>query len=102
MNKKNDPRPIYRIVFVQQDKIEALYAQYISEETLVGFIEADGILNIDDTKDMLNLKEVRRCYIPLHTIVRIDEVTLEHVSESQDNISHLPHAFKKSTSTVNK
>ena len=32
--------PLYRILFVQQDKLYEIYAEFISEETLIGFIEA--------------------------------------------------------------
>ena len=92
---KSTERPIYRIVFVQHEDIQEIYAQYISEETLVGFIEADTLLEFDHAKNNVNIKEVRRCYIPLHNIIRIDEVSWQTGDDTKDNISHLPHAFKK-------
>lgn len=92
---KSTERPIYRIVFAQHEDIQEIYAQYISEETLVGFIEADTILEYDQAKNNVNIKEVRRCYIPLHNIIRIDEVFWQTDGGAKDNISHLPHAFKK-------
>ena len=95
--QKNPPteRPIYRIIFIQQEEVQEIYAQYISEETLVGFIEADTLLEFAP-QAVINPKEVRRCYIPLHNIIRIDEVFLQTGNEAKDNVSHLPHAFKKS------
>lgn len=92
---KQTERPIYRIVFTQQDEVQEIYAQYISEETLVGFIEADTLLEFDKVKMQVDPKEVRRCYIPLHNIIRIDEVSWQTDGDLKDNISHLPHAFKK-------
>ncbi len=93
----NSERPvIYRIVFSQEEEVHEIYAQYISEETLVGFIEADTLLEFGQTKASVDPKEVRRCYIPLHNIIRIDEVSWQTDDQVKNNISHLPHAFKKS------
>lgn len=93
-------RPIYRILFAQQKEIKEIYAQYISEETLVGFIEADTLLDYDPSTAIVDYTEVRRCYIPLHNILRIDEVNPQSAEKNSgkvlDNVSHLPHAFKKS------
>lgn len=93
--KNSSDHPIYRIIFVHQEDLQEIYAQYISEETLVGFIEADSLLEMNQTHQILNTKEVRRCYIPLHNIIRIDEIFLKSATETKDNVSHLPHAFKK-------
>ncbi len=97
---KNE-RLIYRILFIQQDELKELYSQYISEETLVGFIEADTLLVHDSSGQwVVESTEVKRCYIPLHTIVRIDEIILDgplKKSAGASNVSHLPRAFKKST-----
>lgn len=101
---KSEFSPIYRIVFLQQEDIKEIYAQYISEETLVGFIEADTLIDYDPAKAIVNTSEVRRCYIPLHTILRIDEVMPDNLlqkSSDNSNVSHLPHAFKK-TDTAKK
>jgi hypothetical protein len=88
--------PIYRIIFTYQEDVQQVYAQYISEETLMGFIEADALLEYDPTqKGVVDPKEVRRCYIPLHNIVRIDEISVPGNGDTKDNVSHLPHAFKK-------
>jgi hypothetical protein len=88
--------PIYRIIFTHLEETQEIYAQYISEETLVGFIEADTLLELDQTTLAVNPKEVKRCYIPLHNIIRIDEIFWQTGAEVKDNIRHLPHAFKKS------
>lgn len=96
MNKTADHSPIYRIIFTQLETLQEIYAQYLSEETLMGFIEADTLLEFDSAQRIINPKEVRRCYIPLHNIVRIDEVSVHNSNEVRDNISHLPHAFRKS------
>lgn len=92
---QNSEHPIYRIIFSHLEETQEIYAQYISEETLVGFIEADTLLEFNQSKMVINPKEVKRCYIPLHNIIRIDEVFWQNNVDIKDNIRHLPHAFKK-------
>ena len=100
--------PIYRIIFVQHEKIYEIYARFLTEESLMGFIEIEELifqetkssLLVDPTEEKLQaeFKGVRRCYIPLHTILRIDEVVHEgHAritdidqSEPKSNVSRLP------------
>lgn len=98
MNSKNE-RPIYRIIYIDQEERREIYAQYISEETLVGFIEADSLLELPkNQQSSVPTKDLHRgrCYIPLHNIVRIDEVFLKSTQDGKDNVSHFPHSFKKS------
>lgn len=75
---------IYRIIFTQENKLYQIYSKYISEETLMGFIEVDELLFNDASTVLLDASEerlklefkgVKRSYIPLHAIYRIDEVT---------------------------
>lgn len=101
MTKKVEP--IYKILFVQQEKLYEIYAEFISEETLIGFIEAENIIFSEDNGMVLDpneerlkneFKAVKRSYIPLHTIVRIDEVVKEGPAKiyntEGNNISHFP------------
>ena len=100
--------PIYRIIFIQHEKIYEIYARFLTEESLMGFIEIEELifqemkssLLVDPTEEKLQaeFKGVRRCYIPLHTILRIDEVVHEgraritdaDQSEKKSNVSRLP------------
>lgn len=76
----------YRVMFTQQEKQYEIHAKYISEEGLMGFIEVEELV-FDDTKSPLlvdpkeekianEFKGVERFYIPMHNIIRIDEVEL--------------------------
>ena len=104
--------PIYRILFYQQDKLYEVYAKYLTEESLMGFIEIEELLFqdtksgivLDPTEEKLRaeFKSVKRSYIPLHTIIRIDEVMQEGPASIKDasegvkksgNVSHLPFGF---------
>lgn len=108
-----DRQPIYRVVFAQNDKLYEVYSRYLTEESLMGFIEIEELLFhdvsssivIDPNEEKLRaeFKDVKRSYIPLHTILRIDEVIKEGSAkmtpsgksiEKKGNVSHLP--FKKS------
>ncbi len=94
---------IYRVIFTQQGKTYEIYAQFISEEGLMGFIEveelifADASVLIDPSEERLRLEftDVKRCYIPMHAIARIDELMKYTPSTNEklkkaDNISHFP------------
>lgn len=99
---------MYRVVFHQDGKMYEIYAEYISEESLVGFLEMEDLIFtdtpsgivLDPHEDKLRqeFKNVRRTYIPIHLVIRIDEimregsVPLKEVKESVSNISHFPSA----------
>lgn len=96
---------IYRVIFSQDSKTYELYARYISEETMVGFVEIEQLLFTDDqtlvdpTEEKLRaeFKDVERIYIPMHAIFRIDEVVKkgpsrikDHKSGGHSNVWHFP------------
>ena len=76
---------VYRVRYRELDKINTMYVRYISEESLVGFLEADELILGNDAEisnDELTdefcaeFKGVQRVYLPLHVILRIDEIDL--------------------------
>ena len=82
--------PLYRVLFMQNEQCYEVYAKFLTEESLMGFIEIEelvfhetksGIL-VDPTEEKLRaeFKGVKRCYIPMHSILRIDEVVKEGVA----------------------
>lgn len=83
--------PIYRIIFYQDGKTYEVYARYISEEHLMGFIEVEDLLFGDQQSSLVidtgeeklraEFKGVKRTYIPMHNIVRIDEVKQQGVAK---------------------
>ncbi len=104
-----EKQPIYRVIFMQHEKIYEVYARYLTEESLMGFIEIEELIFQDTKSELLidpaeeklsaEFKGVKRCYIPLHTILRIDEMAKEGQSRVTDsdksekktsNVSHLP------------
>ena len=97
---------LYRVIFLQEEKVYEIYARNLTEETLVGFIEAEELIFdensqvVFDPSEELLKKEfigVKRTYIPQHLILRIDEVegkgspTIKAGAKT-GNIRHFPSA----------
>lgn len=76
-------RRIYKIVFASQGRVYEIYAKNISHGSLFGFVEVEGLIFgeratvvVDPSEEALQREfaGVERTFIPLHTILRIDEV----------------------------
>ncbi len=74
---------LYRVTFLNQGKVYELYAKRVSQGDLYGFIAVEGItfgekssVVIDPGEERLKAEfdGVQVTRIPLHAIVRIDEV----------------------------
>jgi len=74
---------IFRIVFVNQGKIYEVYARRVSHGELFGFIEVEELLFGERSSVVLDPSEeriksefsgVKRTFLPMHSILRIDEV----------------------------
>lgn len=85
---------LYRITFANQEVIYEIYARKICESELFGFLEVEGFvfgentsLVVDPAEERLKLEfsSVKRTYIPMHSIFRIDEVNKQGVSKVRDN-----------------
>lgn len=85
--------PIYKIIFLNQDKVYELYAKSIYQSDMYGFIEAEEFvfgersqLIVDPGEERLKTEfsGVCRSYIPMHSIIRIDEVEKEGIGKISD------------------
>ncbi len=108
MSKKH----IYKVIFHNQGKIFEIYAQEVHHDAMFGFIEVEKLLFgerssvvVDPSEENLKneFKGVERTFIPMHSIVRIDEVEKQgtaKVTESQagENIMPFP-VYSKSSDT---
>ena len=81
---------IFRIMFVNQGKVYEIYARRVSHGELFGFIEVEEIVFGERTPVVVDPAEerikgefdgVKRTYLPLHSILRIDEVKKQGVSK---------------------
>ena len=79
-------KPIFRVIFQNQGEVFEVYARQIFQSELWGFIEVEEFvfgeksqLLVDPSEEKLKatFDSVKRSYIPLTSIVRIDEVEKE-------------------------
>src|SRR5271170_3309592 len=104
------PRPamatshIFRIMFVNQGKVYEVYARKVSHGELFGFIEVEELLFGERSSVVLDpgeervkgeFSDVKRTFLPMHSILRIDEVKKHGVSkitvlESGTNVAQFP------------
>ncbi|RLE34366.1 MAG: DUF1820 domain-containing protein [Acidobacteria bacterium] len=75
--------PIYRISFMNQGEVYEIYARNVGQGEMFAFIEVEELIFgersqilIDSSEDRLKneFKGVRRTFIPIHSIIRIDQV----------------------------
>ena len=78
--------PIYRISFYNNGQIYELHARQVTQGNLHAFIEVSDIIFgerssivVDPSEERLKSEfaHVRVCHIPLHAVIRIDEVERE-------------------------
>lgn len=83
-------RRLYKISFVSQGKVYEIYARSVAQGTLFGFIEVEKLVFgerstvvVDPSEERIKseFEGVRRTYLPMHSILRIDEVEKEGVSK---------------------
>lgn len=101
MSKKT----LYKILFNNQGKVYEIYARNVSQGTMFSFIEVEKLVFGEKTTVLVdpaeeNLKSefshVIRTYIPLHSIIRIDEVDqqgsskVSEVTSKAGNITPFP------------
>jgi len=76
-------KTLYKISFVNQDKIYEIYARRIEQADLYGFVAVEelvfgeqSLLVVDTAEERLQAEfaGVKRTFIPLHAVIRIDEV----------------------------
>lgn len=95
-------KSVYKIIFIQLGEIYEVFANQIFQSDMYGFIEVeDYIFNkdkqlvVDPTSEKLKneFAKVERSYIPLNSIIRIDEVkeTGEpKIKENKGQVSQFP------------
>jgi hypothetical protein len=83
-------RHLYRIMFVNQGKVYEIYARSVSHGNLLGFVEVEKLVFGERSSVVLDPGEervkaefagVKRTYLPMHSVLRIDEVEKEGISK---------------------
>ena len=90
MASKDDNQQVYRVFFQNQGQIYEVYARNIYQSELYGFVEIEDYtfgnksqVVIDPSEEKLRneFEGVQRSFIPMHAIVRIDEVEKEGLAK---------------------
>ena len=97
---------IYRVYFHSQGQIYEVYAHAIYQSDLYGFVEIEDYIFgekaqvvIDPAEDKLRTEfsGVQRSFVPMHAIIRIDEVKKEGIAKISEgdgsNITPFPYAL---------
>ena len=86
MSKKN----LFKIVFMSQGQVYEIYARHVGHGEMFGFVEVEDIVFGERTTVVVDPSEekiksefegVKRTYLPMHSIIRIDEVDKEGASK---------------------
>jgi hypothetical protein len=100
------PSHIFKIMFVNQGKVYEVYARKVSHGTLFGFLEVEDLVFGERSSVVLDPGEerikgefdgVKRTYLPLHSVLRVDEVKKQGISKIMafegGNVSQFPGAL---------
>lgn len=107
-------KPIYKVIFHNQGKVYEIYARSVHQGAMFGFIEIEKLVFGEKTSVVVDPSEeslkseftnVTRTYIPLHSVIRIDEVNKQgaakvtEMSTSEGNVTPFPIYTPGSTET---
>jgi hypothetical protein len=74
---------VYRVTFLNQGQVYEVYARRVTQGGFFGFVEVEELLFGERSKLVVDPGEerlrtefegVRRVFVPMHSVVRIDEV----------------------------
>jgi hypothetical protein len=93
---------IFRIQFVNQGKVYEIYARKVSHGSMLGFVEVEELTFGERTGVLLDPAEeriksefdgVKRSFLPMHSVLRIDEVTkrgTSKITQLEGNVTQFP------------
>lgn len=99
---KSETKRVYKVIFHSQGEIFEIYAKHVDQGHLYGFVEVEEILFgersqvvVDPSEERMKseFRGVRRIFLPMHAIVRIDEVEKEgvpRVTRQEGNVAEFP------------
>jgi hypothetical protein len=81
---------IFKVIFVNQGKVYEIYARKVNHGAMLGFVEVEelvfgerSVVVVDPSEEKIKaeFEGVKRTYLPMHSVVRIDEVRKQGVSK---------------------
>lgn len=89
-----DESRLYKISYYNQDKVYELYAKQVYESDLYGFLtveeivfgsQSDVVIDPSEEKLKTEFEAVKRSFIPMHSVIRIDEVKEQGLCKIKDS-----------------
>ena len=83
-------KTLFKVVFMSQGQVYEIYARSVGHGEMFGFIEVEELvfgerttLVVDPSEERIKseFENVKRTYLPMHAIIRIDEVDKQGVSK---------------------
>ena len=93
---------LFRVVFMSQGQVYEIYAREVGHGDLFGFVEVEKLVFgerttvvVDPSEERIKseFKHVTRTYLPMHSIIRIDEVDKQgaaKISKMEGNVTQFP------------
>jgi len=90
------------VIFQAQGKVYEIYARKVSHGSMLGFVEIEQldfgqkeriVLDPSEERIKAEFEGVKRTYLPMHCILRIDEVDkrgVSKVSDAKSNVMPFP------------
>jgi hypothetical protein len=84
MSSQRPTQRLYRVTFLNQGQVYEIYARNVSHGGMMGFVEIEKIvfgerssILVDPGEERLKaeFENVERTYVPVHAVVRIDQVS---------------------------
>ena len=84
------PSHLFKVVFHAQGKVYEIYARKVGHGSLFGFVEVEELVFgersavvVDPAEEKIKaeFEGVKRTFLPLHSVIRIDEVRKQGVSK---------------------
>jgi len=81
---------IFKVIFVNQGKVYEIYARKVNHGALLGFVEVEElvfgersavVVDPSEEKIKAEFEGVKRTYLPMHSVLRIDEVHKQGISK---------------------
>lgn len=95
---------VYKIIFFNQGQVYEIYARRVDQSDLWGFLEVEEFVFGERTQMIVDPGEeklknefssIKRSFIPMHAVVRIDEVDKEGTCKITDarggNVAQFPY-----------
>ena len=103
-------RRLYKVTFLSQGQVYEVYARRVHQGGLLGFVEVEGLVWGEKTSVVVDPSEerlqkefegVKRSYLPMHSVIRIDEVEKKgqsRITEAAkgENVSAFPVPYFRS------